>query len=240
MAAEALTLTAAEMAVLMEPILGPAAGDGTGQLADLGLTTAALDQARAALLARGLLRPAPDRSARRTFVVSDARMMLIAAARPMALGALTITRPGRPEHGVYFSWTPEIFLYNTVDGGGLYHLEPLASLEAAAEVIVRECGLLDFTPDVAAPAPASPDDVARNATLRAIFVAVASARTAVEAVTSLAWLVSQGQLWVVAPQPDGGDADLNAVSVPDLRASVQLLLAQAIENTREALVAAAA
>jgi hypothetical protein len=228
------------MAVMMEHVLGPAAGDEGTLLADLDLAAAALEEARAALLARGLLRPAPDRCAPRTFIAPEVRLLWQAAVRPLALGILQIIRPGQPERGVYFSWTPECFVTNTVDENGRHLLQQLDSMEAAAEVILRECGLLDFVPTPAPQPPASPDAITGAASLRAIFMAVASARTNAEQVSSLAWLVSEGQLWVVSPQPTGDDADLTALTVPDLRASAQLLLAQAIDYTQQALAAAEA
>ncbi|MEP7357553.1 MAG: hypothetical protein ABI847_09970, partial [Anaerolineales bacterium] len=201
MLAEGLTLSAAEMAVMMQHVLGPASGEEATLLADLDLTAAALVKARKALLARGLLRPEPNRAAGRTFIELDTRRLLGAAIRPNALGALTITRPGQPEHGVFFSWTPERLVGNTVDGAGLNRLVPLASLDEAGELLVRESGLADFSPTPGA-APVYPEAAARAATLRGVFMAVASMRTAVEQTASLAWFVSQGQLWAVSAQDE--------------------------------------
>jgi hypothetical protein len=203
MSVEPLILTAAELAVVFQHLLGPTTSEG-GLLGELDLTPPALDAARARLLERGLLRPAPDRSRSNTFIAPGARALLGAATRPLMLCVLQVMRPGQDEHGAYFSWTPEVLVYNTVDAQGNHRLEPLPALEAVADRTLAECGLVGFKASPTA-APANPDAVGRTAGLRAIFMTVASARTAHEKVHGLAWLASAGRLWLMAPQGPGAN-----------------------------------
>ena len=212
---EPLVLAPAEMAVIFQHLLGPAAGQATGLFGDLNLAPDSLATARARLLERGLLRPAPDRASRATFIAPHVRPLLGAATRPLMLAILQVMRPGQPERGAYFSWTPDLLVYNTTDAQGNHRLEALPSIDAVADRAVAECGLLEFKPARAGnlggehglpPAGAgatSPDAVAQAATLRVVFMTVASARTAHEHVRGLVWLVSQGQLYLLTPLATG-------------------------------------
>src|SRR5512135_3564487 len=92
---EPVSLTPAEMAVVFQHMLGPAVAEG-GLLGDLNLEPPALDAARARLLERGLLRPAPDRSRPRTFIAPGTQALFGAVTRPLMLGVLQVMRPGQP------------------------------------------------------------------------------------------------------------------------------------------------
>jgi hypothetical protein len=254
-----LVLTPAEMAVVFQHLLGPAAAEG-GLLGDLDLRPPALDAARARLLERGLLRPAPDRAHPQTFIAPGARALLDAVTRPLMLCVLQVMQPEQDEHGAYFSWTPDMLVFNTVDQQGNHRLEPLPSLEAIADRALAECGLNNFKPTPGA-LPASPDAVGRAAGLRAIFMTVASARTAHEKVQGLAWMLSGGRLWLMAPQAapavvaaapkakpalagparaPSADASLRALLPADLAAAILEAAQQAVDHTRAVLEAAAA
>ena len=230
---EPLVLAPAEMAVIFQHLLGPAAGQATGLFGDLNLAPDSLATARARLLERGLLRPAPDRASRATFIAPHVRPLLGAATRPLMLAILQVMRPGQPERGAYFSWTPDLLVYNTTDAQGNHRLEALPSIDAVADRALAECGLLEFKPARAGnlggehglpPAGAgatSPDAVAQAATLRVVFMTVASARTAHEQVRGLVWLVSQGQLYLLTPLAtgdNGGQAKSGSVAGPKPRA----------------------
>lgn len=257
--AQPLVLTPAEMAAVFQHLLGPAAAEG-GLLGDLDLSPPALDAARARLLERGLLRRAPDRAELKTFIAPGARALLGAVTRPLMLCVLQVMQPGQDEHGAYFSWTPEMLVFNTVDQQGNHRLEPLPNLDAVADRALAQCGLRDFKPTPAA-LPASPDAVGRAAGLRAIFMTVASARTANEKVQGLAWMLSAGRLWLMAPQPrpandahlpkakpakagparaPAADASLRALLPADLAAAILAAAQQAVDHTRAVLEAAAA
>ena len=251
-AAEPVILTPAEMAVVFQQMLGPSVAEG-GLLGDLNLEPPALDAARARLLERGLLRPAPDRSRPRTFIAPGARALFGAVTRPLMLGVLQVMRPGQPECGAYFSWTPDLLVCNTVDARGNHCLEPLPDLGAVADRARAECGLERFAPQTV-PLPPNPDAVGRAASLRAIFMTVASARTAHEQVSGLAWLLSAGRLWLMAPQsasqpappqpaaaptPSAG-AGLKVLLVADLHATILAAVQHAVDHTRAVLEAAAA
>src|SRR5437867_3301345 len=138
--AQPLVLTPAEMAVVFQHLLGPAAAEG-GLLGDLDLRPPALDAARARLLARGLLRPAPDRAHPKTYIAPGERALLGAVTRPFMLCVLQVMQPGQDEHGAYFSWTPDMLVFNTVDPQGNHRLEPLPSLDAIAGRALAVCGL---------------------------------------------------------------------------------------------------
>jgi hypothetical protein len=254
-AAQALVLAPAEIAVVFQHMLGPATA-GSGLLGDMGLEPPALAAARQRLLERGLLRPAPNRALGQTFVAPDARALFGAVTRPLMLGVLQIMQPGQDERGSYFSWTPDLVVFNTVDAQGNHRLETLPSLEAVADRTLAACGLDGFKP-APAPLPASSllgraDALGRAAGLRVIFMTVASARTAHEKVSGLAWLISAGQLWLMAAPGTGANggtampvakapaAGLRALSTGELRALVLTATQQAVADTRKALAAAAA
>ena len=258
-----LILTPAEMAVVFQHLLGPAAGEG-GLLGDLNLSPPALEAARARLLERGLLRPAPNAALRKTFIAPGARAMLDAVTRPLMLGVLQVMEPGQEERGAYFSWTPDMLVFNSVDAYGNHRLEPLPSLEAVADRALAASRLNDFKP---APAllPASPDAVGQAASLRAVLMTVASARTAHEQVHGLAWMLSAGRLWLMSSQGAAApaaargtaksasalpkaasaarppaEAGLRALLPADLRAAVLSAVQQAVAHTQSALEAASA
>ena len=251
---EPLILTSAEMAVFFQHLLGPAAAEG-GLLGDLNLSPPALAAARARLLARELLRPAPNAALRQTFIAPGARALLDAVTRPLMLCVLQVMQPGQEERGAYFSWTPDMLVANSVDAQGNHHLEALPGLEVVADRVLAASGLSEFKP-VAAPLPASPDAVGQAAGIRAVFMTVASARTAHERVQGLAWMLSAGRLWLMAPQtpaaasppprgkaaarPAAPEADLRALLPADLRAAVLAAVQQAVAHTHAALEAAAA
>src|SRR5947209_6521865 len=112
-----LVLTPAEMAVVFQHLLGPAGAEG-GLLGDLDLRPAALEEARAKLLQRGLLRLAPDRAHLQTFIAPAARALFGTVTRPLMLCVLQVMLPGQDERGAYFSWTPDLLVLNTVDPQG--------------------------------------------------------------------------------------------------------------------------
>jgi hypothetical protein len=248
-----LVLAPAEMAVVFQHMLGPTTA-GSELLADSGLEPPARAAARQRMLERGLLRPAPNRALGQTFIAPDARALFGAVTRPLMLGVLQIMQPGQDERGAYVSWTPDLLVFNTVDAHGNHRLEPLASLEAVADRTLAVCGLDAFKP-APAPLPASAnrtglaDALGRAAGLRVIFMTVASARTANEKVSGLAWLISAGQLWLMAaPEagPNGAPAapgkapaaGLRALSPSELRALVLGTTQQAVADTRQALAGA--
>jgi hypothetical protein len=245
---EPLILTPAEMAVVFQHLLGPTGTEG-GLFGALDLQPPALDAARARLTERGLLRPSPDRAHPKTFIAPGARTLLGAVTRPLMLCVLQIMRPGQDERGAYFSWTPDLLVFNTVDRQGNHRLEPLSGLGAIADRSLAECDLDRFKPGPEPP-PANPDAVSRAASLRAIFMTVASARTAHEKVQGLAWLISAGRLWLMAPQAvrvDGAasgvapaDAGLRALMPADLRAAILAAAQRAVDHTWAVLAAAAA
>jgi hypothetical protein len=262
---EPLILTPAEMAVVFQHLLGPSAAEG-GLLGNLDLSPPALAAARARLLERGLLRAAPDRAQLKTFIAPGARALLGAVTRPLMLCVLQVMVPGQDERGAYFSWTPDMLVFNSVDPQGNHRLEPLSSLEALADRALAASGLSDFSPSPA-PLPATPDAVGQAAGLRAVFMTVASARTAHEQVHGLAWMISAGRLWLMAPQPTptpapppskansskaarqtprpsprppAPDASLRALPPAELRGAILAAASQAVEHTESVLQAAAA
>ena len=254
---EPLLLTPAEMAVVFQHLLGPAGTEG-GLLGDLDLSPPALDAARARLLERGLLRPAPDKALRKTFIAPGARALFGAVTRPLMLCVLQVMEPGHDEHGAYFSWTPDMLVFNSVDPQGNHRLEPLTGLEAMADRALAASGVNDFKP-APAPLPATPNAVGHAAGLRAVFMTVASARTAHEKVYGLAWMLSAGRLWLMSPQPapvpavaapkdaagkaarsPAPEAGLRALLPADLRAAVLAAAQEALDHTQAVLQAAAA
>jgi hypothetical protein len=259
---EPLILTPAEMAVVFQHLLGPAAAEG-GLLGNLDLSPPALAAARARLLERGLLRPAPDRAQLKTFIAPGARALLGAVTRPLMLAVLHVMEPGRDERDGYFSWTPDMLIFNSVDAQGNHRLETLPDLDAMADRALSASGLGAFKPTLG-PLPATPEAVGRAAGLRSVFMTVASVRTAHEQVHGLAWMVSAGRLWLMAPQPapvaataapalpapkpnaaksarpPAPDAALRSLLPADLRAAILSTARQAVEYTQAVLQAAAA
>jgi hypothetical protein len=260
---EALILTPAEMAVVFQHLLGPAGTEG-GLLGNLDLSPPALAGARARLVARGLLRPAPDRAQPKTFIAPGVRALLGAVTRPLMLCVLQVMMPGQAERDAYFSWTPDMLVFNSVDPQGNHRLEPLPNLEAVADRALTASGLSDFQPSPA-PLPATPDAVGQAAGLRAVFMTVASARTAHEQVHGLAWMISAGRLWLMSPQPapanvpaplatkansakpprqmpqpPAPDAALRSLVPADVRAAILAAASQAVEHTQAVLQAAVA
>ena len=251
---EPLILTPAEMAVVFQHLLGPAAAEG-GLLGDLNLSPPALAAARDRLLARELLRPAPNAALRQTFIAPGARALLDAVTRPLMLCVLQVMQPGQDERGAYFSWTPEMMVFNSVDAHGNHHLEALPGPEAVADRVLAASGVSEFRPSPVQ-LPPSPDAVGQAAGLRAVFMTVASARTAHERVQGLAWMLSAGRLWLMAPQtpapagpapkgktaarPAAPEAGLRALLPADLRAAVLAAVQRAVAHTHAALATAAA
>src|SRR5579859_2223332 len=196
---EPLILSPAEMAVVFQHLLGPSAAEG-GLLGNLDLSPPALAAARARLLDRGVLCPAPNRAQLQTFIAPGARALLGAVTRPLMLCVVQVMEPGQDERGAYFSWIPELLVFNSVDAQGNHRLESLPGLDALADRVLAASGLDDFTPSPAL-LPATPAAVGQSAGLRAVLMTVACARTAHEQVHGLAWMISAGRLWLMSPQP---------------------------------------
>ena len=150
------------------------------------------------------------------------------------LAILTVAHPNQAASEVFFSWTPGSFACNFVDEQGQHLLQPLADPAAAVPVILLASGLAQFKP---APegTPADPEAVARGASLRAVLLTVADAQRLQQEAGAISWLVSFGQVWLLAPRPEGGDASLRPVTPAELAAALTGHLSQAINRTAAAL-----
>jgi hypothetical protein len=186
-------------------------------------------------------------------IAPDARALLGAVTRPLMLCVLQVMQPGQPERGAHFSWTPDMLVFNSIDAQGNHRLEPLSGLEALADRVLAASRLETFQP-APGPLPATPNAIGQGAGLRAVFMAVASARTAHEQVHGLAWMVSAGRLWLMAPQPASApparasgtkppcpptpEGGLRTLLPAELRAAILAAAAQAVAHTQSVLHAA--
>jgi len=221
-----LQLTKAELAAAYQT-LGLLAPAGSAGLAELDVTPAALAGAQAGLVALGVLRPGVEGAAA---LAPEARAVFETVARPRLLCVLQSRQPGSGERRVTFSWTPAALVVNTLAAEGSHRLERLPALEAVAERALSESGVPAAHPAAASAPAADLADLAQRATHRALFLMVAQASGARPATEAWSWLVSDGQLWVIAPRgPE--QASLAAISAPAL---------QALLNERVARAAAAA
>ncbi len=221
---EPITLTPAEMAVMFRRLLGETAAVDAALRADLDLGPEEIAQARKRLIERGLLIARPGFKGD-ALVAPPLFLQFNTVTRPAVLGTLEVARPGQAARMVNYSWRGGWFVRNHVDENGNHVLRPLASAEALADDALRETGIEPAGPAATSePAPAQPtadrEAVARAATLRAVLMVVANASTPRQEAQALSWLVSGGQLWLVARSQQPDQAGMRVVSPAELRAAV--------------------
>jgi hypothetical protein len=217
-ATQRLQFSGAELAVIYQLMLGDQ-WPGNHVLEDLGAKPADLEQARRRLEARALLLPAQGQAA--PVLNPTAGSLFNTVMYPLILGTLQLSQGQQPIRNVNVSWSTGWTVLNTLDAAGHHYLEPLASPEAVADALLRECGLSEQgTPGSAAangPLTAtSPEAVADKASLRALFLVTTGPGGPDEQAEAVSWLLSEGQLWLIA-QHDAATAAMNRTSVAELR-----------------------
>jgi hypothetical protein len=223
-----LRFSGAELAVIYQLILGDQLPGGNNLLADLGVSPADLDRARQSLLARRLLLSSADH--RNVVLHPDTWPVLTTVLNPALLGMLQLTQPDQPTRLVNISWRPGIVVLNKVDPAGAHHLVPLASPAEVADALLRECGLeAQAAANGVSPAAASPEAVAEKASLRALFVATSNLGSPDPTAEAVSWLLSDGQLWLVA-QHNENTAAMNRVTRDELHVLLEAF-AQRVSET---------
>ncbi len=217
LARQPLQLSQAELVVIIRAVAGSDLPGDDHLLSDLEVSEADVQIARAGLVERKVLLPLLHIGG---VVLEPALWPTISTALyPRTLGILQIRRPDRPPQTLYLSWGSWQAVLNKVEPGGTHLLQPLASAEAVADAVMRECGL-DTQPSQAAAtaptAPVDPEAVARKATLRGLMLIVANPSRPREAAEALSWLLSDGKLWLIARRGLAGAA-LTPISAADLR-----------------------
>ncbi len=231
---EPMRLSPGEMAVLFKRLLGNTPAAQSALLADLPLKAEDLQKAEDSLSQRGLLikRPGSDDA------ILDPPLFLLfnAVTRPEVLAVLQITRPGQPPRNINFSWRGGWVVRNHVDDKGDHLLAPIASPEALAAAILRECGL---DPDAAANGKGRPAGgsaihqaefaaLAAKASLQALLMLVTDASSRQARPKTIAWLVSDGQVWLMARSAKGRAA-LAPTTAANLR-GLLVAVAQQVES----------
>lgn len=230
-----LRFSGAELAVIYQMVLGDQLPGGNDVLADLGATPADLDRARRSLLARRLMLSSSDQ--RSVVLHPETWPILTTVMNPAMLGMLQLSQPDLPARLVDVSWRPGWVVLNKVGANGIHHIEPLASPEAVADALLRECGLDNEAASAAlspnGPAAASPEAVAEKANLRALFVVTTNLGSPDQQAEAVSWLVSDGQLWLMAEHNESSAA-MNRVSQDELRVLLEAF-AQRISDSAAAL-----
>jgi hypothetical protein len=228
-APQRLQFSPAELAALYEVQIGDALPGGDNWLADLQVSAAQVERARQGLLRRKVLLRTPDGLDVRLSPAIERTFNTV--LRPAALAVVQLTGKDRPAQTVCLSWDAGGAVLNTIEPSGLHVLEPLASPQAVAAALLRQCGLDNSAnPPAGASAAASQaavdvQAVVAQATLRALLLLVTNPSRPSEAAEALSWLYSGGQLWLLARRGEAGAA-LAPIGAADLTQLLAGLAAQ--------------
>jgi len=229
MSAEQLRFSQAEMAVVFQHLWGQPPTSET-MMGDLKLNEDSLADGRRSLVDRGLLFADSRRS---DSALSPALEPILAAVtRPQVLGVLQISRPGKEGWSAYFSWTPETIVFNQVAEAGDHLLEKLPGVEAIGKAALHLSGVNGFKKGRAG-AAADPEAIVREASIRGIFMAVSDPAAVEPATEAISWLVSGGEIWLLAAG-EGETPRLKPATAEEVGRQVDLLMNSAVERYREA------
>jgi hypothetical protein len=221
-----LQLSQAEMAVVFQHLWSQPASATETMLGDLNLDEASLIEGRRSLVERGFLFEPPRRS--ETVLSPSLEPVLTAVTRPQVLGVLKVsTSAGRDG---YLSWTPATTVFNYVTKDGGHMLEALPDLGAIGETVSRFSDLGRFKKPPAG-AVADPEEIARKATLRGVFLCVVDPASPEPGAEAIAWLVSADEIWLM--EAGGGEApQLMPASATEIGGKVTAMMKTAVQGPK--------
>jgi hypothetical protein len=202
-------------------------------LADMDLDEAALSEGRRSLVDRGLLFVDSRRSD--SALSPSLEPVLTAVTRPQVLGVLQVTSRDSAPRSAYVSWTPETVVLNKVTEAGDHLLETLPAVEAIGKTALNFSGVTGFKKEGKGMAP-DPEAIVRDATLRAVFLAVSDPAAVEPQTAAMSWLVSGDALWLMAGE--GETPLLEPATADEVGGRVVSMLNTAIESYRRAQASA--
>jgi len=226
MSAEELRFSKAEMAVVFQHVWAQPSVPNETMLVDLNLDEAALSAGRRSLVDRGLLFADSRRSD--SALSPSLEPTLSAVTHPEVLGVLEIGSPGNAPRSAYISWTREMVVLNQVTQSGDHVLNPLPGVDAIGEAALQFSDLNRYKKAKAEPVP-DPETIARRATLRAVFMAVADPAALQPATEAVAWLVSGDGIWLME-EGEGETPRLMPASAAEVGRKVVSMMRAAIEG----------
>jgi hypothetical protein len=224
MASEPLRLSPAELAVVFQHLIGRDVSSQNTLLADSGMSEDQLGEARRALIERGLLMGDSRRSD--TALSPSLEPILQTVTAPKALGILQISKPGEAPMVVYISWTESTIAANWIDRDGQHVIEPLPSLAAVGEAIVRWTAIGAFNKAKASETPDA-EAIVEKANQRAVFMAVGGVLEDEQHAQAVSWITSEDRLWLMDGQGNGQQPSVHLASAADVRKEVESLLENA-------------
>jgi len=229
MSAELVNLSRAELAVVFQHLWGQGLASSDTMLADLDLGADELAAGRQSLIERGLLLAAPRRSD--TALSPSLEPVLQAVTRPQVLGVLQIGGAGSATRSAHFSWRPGTLVFNRVTEAGDHVLELMPDSEQVGKAVVEYSALSAFT-QAAEEDPSDPETIVREASVRAVFMAVADPAAVQPATEAVSWLVSRDRLWLVTPAEADQSPVIRQAIAAEVGAEAKRLLEHAIERVR--------
>lgn len=228
MAAEPLKLTPAELAVIFQHFLARDPGSQRALFADMNVEEDQLEGARRALRERGLLMG--DTRRNDTALSPALEPLLRTVTTPQALAILQVSKPGAPPRVTFINWTEGMIAGNWLDEDGQHVIQPLASLQAVGESVVGWTGAGPFK-RVKKTGEIDPDSVVKNASQRAVFVAVAGVLADEQRARAACWITSGDLLWLIDGQADAQGIFIRPASAAIVRETVQTMMSDAVAET---------
>lgn len=229
MSGESLQLSRAELAVVFQHLWGQPEIPNDTMLAGLELGPDEVAEGRHSLIERGLLFAAPRRSD--TALSPSLEPMLEAVTRPRVLGVLQLSSAARTARSAYFSWTPATLVFNRVTEAGDHFLEVIPGPAGVSKAVIEFSALSDYQQGAEEMAP-DPEAIVREASTRAVFMAVAEPATDRPATEAVSWLISGEKLWLMAPLEADRAPELRRATAAAVGEEVRSLLEHAIERVR--------
>lgn len=209
------SLSSAELAVLVDHMTGGRLLESEQAPAGLALETAAAEAVEQQLLDRGLLLTLPFEET--AGVTSQLASVLSAAITPEQVCVVRSIQQEHTDPPVTFSFTPECISRNRLDGEGRHEFSELADRDAALDGILAAGGAEQAAsvPRAEQPRPL-PELLERAERLVTVLIVRDPAEEQAEP-HSLAWVITDGGLWMVDPASDGENPTAVPVGTDQLR-----------------------
>ncbi len=212
---QSFSLTAAELAVLMDHMTGGRLLDETAVLSDLEVNEQTFGEVEENLLEQGLLISLPFEEA--SGVTSQLATVLAAALTPERVCIVRTIHQDHTDPLVIFSFTGESITRNTVPSPGEHVFTELADQEEALTAILSAGGALDAPNDLSASESQPLEELLKDAQRLVILMVVEDPADAGAVAHSLAWVETGEGLWLVAGAGDGETPLAQPVDVAGLR-----------------------
>ncbi|PKO20492.1 MAG: hypothetical protein CVU38_19810 [Chloroflexi bacterium HGW-Chloroflexi-1] len=218
-----LLLTAAELAVILELLAGPALALDATALHDLAVTPAQIAAARQALLDRGVLVAASQAADAETGVSAEYALLLATALAPERIFILRSESRGQPARQIIYSRGEDLWVRNMVTPAGAHRFAELVSVSGVVDDMLRESSIAAPSTRPAPEATAPLVDVLRKASGLHLLVRGTLPTASALPADALSWITAADGVWVVARTGPAEAAQRTAIVQLRIRLTALLL-----------------